>query len=90
MSETVPEKATCEMCGDPMPPGEEMFKFHGYSGPCPKPIKPLSTKHGEVTRQRDELLAALKRIDGLADGWHGPAATIQDVARAAIAKAEGR
>ena len=20
-----------------MPPGEEMFKFHGYSGPCPKP-----------------------------------------------------
>jgi hypothetical protein len=20
-----------------MPPGEEMFKYHGYSGPCPKP-----------------------------------------------------
>jgi len=20
-----------------MPEGEEMFKFHGYSGPCPKP-----------------------------------------------------
>jgi hypothetical protein len=19
-----------------MPPGEQMFKFHGYSGPCPK------------------------------------------------------
>ena len=27
----------CEICGEPMPPGEEMFKFHGYSGPCPKP-----------------------------------------------------
>lgn len=27
----------CEVCGDPMPEGESMFKFHGYSGPCPKP-----------------------------------------------------
>lgn len=32
----------CELCGEPMPPGEEMFKFHGYSGPCPKP--PLPTQ----------------------------------------------
>lgn len=30
----------CELCGDPMPTGEEMFKFHGYSGPCPKPPLP--------------------------------------------------
>lgn len=28
---------TCELCGEPMPDGEEMFKFHGYSGECPKP-----------------------------------------------------
>ena len=27
----------CEICGEPMPEGETMFKFHGYSGPCPKP-----------------------------------------------------
>ncbi len=27
----------CEVCGEPMPAGEEMFKYHGYSGPCPKP-----------------------------------------------------
>ena len=27
----------CELCGEPMPEGETMFKFHGYSGPCPKP-----------------------------------------------------
>lgn len=27
----------CELCGEPMPPGEEMFNYHGYSGPCPKP-----------------------------------------------------
>lgn len=32
----------CELCGEPMPPGEEMFKFHGYSGGCPCP--PLSLK----------------------------------------------
>lgn len=32
--------SVCELCGEPMPPGEEMFKFHGYSGPCPKPPKP--------------------------------------------------
>ena len=23
-----------------MPEGEEMFKFHGYSGACPKPLLP--------------------------------------------------
>lgn len=27
----------CELCGEPMPEGEKMFKYHGYSGPCPKP-----------------------------------------------------
>lgn len=25
----------CGMCGNPMPPGEEMFRYHGLSGPCP-------------------------------------------------------
>lgn len=33
-------QATCEVCGEPMPDGEEMFKFHGYSAPCPKPSLP--------------------------------------------------
>lgn len=27
----------CEICGQPMPEGEEMFRYHGFSGPCPKP-----------------------------------------------------
>jgi hypothetical protein len=31
------EVAKCGLCGEPMPPGEEMFKYHGYSGNCPKP-----------------------------------------------------
>lgn len=30
----------CELCGEPMPEGETMFKIHGYSGPCPKPPLP--------------------------------------------------
>ena len=34
------EQTKCELCGEPMPPGEQMFKFHGYSGPCPKPPLP--------------------------------------------------
>ena len=37
MGNGMTEQATCTICGEPMPPGEEMFKFHGYSGPCPKP-----------------------------------------------------
>lgn len=41
MSDT--EKATCQLCGEPMSPGEEMFNFHGYSGPCPKPPLPRAT-----------------------------------------------
>ncbi len=30
------EKSLCQICGEPMPDGEEMFNYHGYSGPCPK------------------------------------------------------
>jgi len=28
--------AVCKLCGKPMPEGEEMFNYHGYSGPCPE------------------------------------------------------
>lgn len=31
--------ADCEICGEPLPPGEEMFRYHGYSGKCPAPEK---------------------------------------------------
>lgn len=27
----------CQLCGEPMPPSEEMFYYHGFSGPCPQP-----------------------------------------------------
>jgi len=36
----MPDVTNCELCGLPMPPNETMFKFHGYSGPCPAPLKP--------------------------------------------------
>jgi hypothetical protein len=38
--------AKCELCGEPMPEGEEMFKFHGYSGPCPRPPLPKPVEEG--------------------------------------------
>ena len=34
---TAPNTAHCELCGKIMPVGEEMFRYHGFSGPCPKP-----------------------------------------------------
>jgi hypothetical protein len=45
----------CQICGEPMPPGEEMFVYHGYSGPCPKPPIPRVSNA--------ELAADLIRID---------------------------
>lgn len=59
------EKPKCQLCGEPMPDGEEMFTFHGYSGPCPKPPleqKPIQTS-GEITELRNQLAAALRDIE---------------------------
>ena len=39
------EIAKCQLCGEPMPEGEEMFNYHGYSGHCPKP--PLKNSPSE-------------------------------------------
>lgn len=52
------EAHKCEICGDPMPPGEEIFKFHGYSGQCPKP--PLPRPPNEVARLRGLLSEFIK------------------------------
>lgn len=41
------EKAICKLCGEPMPEGEEMFNYHGYSCDCPKP--PLKKEKYEIT-----------------------------------------
>ena len=57
------ETMKCELCGEPMPQGEEMFKFHGYSGPCPAP--PLPRKPSEVEQLRAELAAARAEVERL-------------------------
>lgn len=36
--------SNCEICGEPMPAGEEMFKYHGHSGPCPEKKTTVNTK----------------------------------------------
>lgn len=35
------KRPTCGLCGGEMPEGEEMFKYHGHSGPCPNLTAPL-------------------------------------------------
>lgn len=37
----------CELCGHPMPEGEEVFRYHGYSCPCPGPPLPEEQKQLE-------------------------------------------
>lgn len=44
------DKPTCSLCGEPMQPGEEMFKLHGSLGPCPKPPLPQPTTLEELLR----------------------------------------
>lgn len=41
--------ALCEICGEPMPDGEEMFKFHGFSCECPKPPLPRPARANRDT-----------------------------------------
>lgn len=52
--------ATCGICGETMPRGEEMFQYHGASGPCPKPAKPITVEQAflnlaKKTRECEEL-----------------------------------
>lgn len=63
--------AKCELCGEPLPAGEEMFRFHGYSGDCPKPplprkptvadlVKNWRNKATESREEADHLHATLE------------------------------
>lgn len=63
------EQTTCELCGEPMPAGEEMFKFHGYSGPCPRP--PL-TKTQPVNLPDATLREFWRRVQGGEAELNGP------------------
>lgn len=51
----------CNVCGEPMPEGETMFMFHGYSGPCPKP--PLLQPHQQrVVTEKHELDEKIEKL----------------------------
>lgn len=41
-----------------MPKGEDMFKFHGYSGPCPKPPVNDSVVFDKTTNREAYLKGA--------------------------------
>ena len=58
----MPELNKCIICGEYMPLGEQTFKFHGYSGPCPKPplLKPHQARVVAEKEELDKKCAALK------------------------------
>lgn len=57
-----------------MPAGEEMFNFHGYSGPCPKPplkkvqLDPAGEPKAELTVLERKAIEVLNTIKAAADG----------------------
>lgn len=70
MSDVPSSPPTCSVCGEPMPPGEEVFKFHGYSGPCPKP--PLAGSIEKTGFDFSRALSHLKIGTKVArKGWNG-------------------
>ena len=66
------ETPRCGLCGEPMPPGEEMFKYHGHSGPCPESPpwrEGLAAGFAETARQLYGLPALPLEIDRLIDDY---------------------
>jgi hypothetical protein len=72
----------CQVCGEPMPEGETMFKFHGYSGPCPKPplekqrAGNLKAQHWPFVESPGDFAARLAEVS---DGPGGLLAGIRTV-----------
>lgn len=64
----------CTICGEAMPEGESMFKYHGYSGPCPKPplkrvqLDPAGQPKAELTVLEREAVDLLNTIKAAVDG----------------------
>ncbi len=59
----------CGLCGEPMSEGEQMFKFHGYSGPCPK--EPLASREGSFNWGNFGKLAYEKYLDSMKQNKYG-------------------
>lgn len=65
----------CGICGEPMPPNEQMFKYHGFSGPCPKP--PLKAE--QVEQSADWWMERADREGDHAVGAVGGAVPMSDL-----------
>ena len=70
MSTIIPE-GHCEVCGAPMPEGETMFRFHGYSGPCPLPPLPRQTSPLADKLRARHLSTSSAVMDGDGGIYHG-------------------
>ena len=57
----------CELCGEPMPEGETMFKVHGFRGPCPKPPLPRAAAIDWQASHRRALVRIAKLEEALRD-----------------------
>lgn len=63
----------CKLCGEPMPDGETMFHYHGYSGFCPKPpikrveLDPAGMPKQELTVLERQAIQVLNSISALPD-----------------------
>ena len=63
------ELAICVICGKPMPRGEEMFKFHGYSRPCPGPLIPTTPDLSFDVLRKTNLERAMRWHKGGLEEW---------------------
>jgi hypothetical protein len=61
------EIARCGICGEPMPENEQMFKFHGFSGPCPVPRLPRTVAIMSPEHCEHEVFAAEVDVNRLTD-----------------------
>lgn len=84
----------CDLCGEPMPLGEEMFKYHGYSGPCPKPPKqkPAPAEAQEAVEARLERIRVRWSQAGLTSFSqdHADVAWLLSLVRPPVAVPDGR
>jgi hypothetical protein len=67
------------MCGEPVPEGETMFKFHGFSGPCPAPPLPRPAVINWQTSY-ERALARLATLDAELESAKRDAELLRDAA----------
>lgn len=76
------DEAKCTICGEPMPPGEEMFKYHGYSGACPAPALPAPLTDAEcLTTRIYDTLAAINDAVAVGDDGYARFGSTSDADR---------